>query len=137
MTPVFCATTHNPPETYGDCLRACIASVLDKPSGEVPHFAHDGADPRVVLKRCREYLNTTGHTVFISQYPPVDRSELFGMMSEDNPGVIYLLFGLVAEGGGHVVVCQGGRVVHNPALFGCWLVAPPPGGWLVWVVTRV
>ncbi len=38
MTPLTQRYLHNPPETYGDCYRACIASLLDLGLDDVPHF---------------------------------------------------------------------------------------------------
>lgn len=43
MTPVDQLVLHDPP-ALGDCLRACVASVLDLPGQEVPHFVQIGAD---------------------------------------------------------------------------------------------
>jgi hypothetical protein len=44
MTPVDQLVLHDPtvPEQLGDCLRACIASLLDLPADQVPHFVQDG-----------------------------------------------------------------------------------------------
>lgn len=43
MTPVTQSHLHAPPESYGSCWRACLASVLDLPERAVPHFV----DPRL------------------------------------------------------------------------------------------
>lgn len=136
MSPVFCTTRHAPPDSYGDCIRACLATVLDVATETVPHFAHDGADPYTVLARARAWLSPQGETIFISQYPAVARDEMLQMMQENNPDSVYLLFGFTSGGTGHVVVCRGGEVVHNPAWHGGALVDGGPG-WIVWVVGRV
>jgi hypothetical protein len=137
MTPTWSLVAHQPPTAYGDCLRAALASVLDLPAEDVPHFAHDGADPEIVLQRARDYLRPMGLTAFVSIYDGSNsRAEVLEYMAERNPDTTYLLFGLVSEGGGHVVVCTGGKVVHNPAWYGCHVVAPGPSGWITWVVAR-
>lgn len=44
MTPVDQLVLHNPgdPTQMGDCLRACVASVLDLDPADVPHFVQEG-----------------------------------------------------------------------------------------------
>lgn len=44
MKPVDMASTHDPPDSYGDCFRACVASVLTVPGAAVPHFLADGGE---------------------------------------------------------------------------------------------
>ena len=44
MTPTHCITKHNPPHSYGDCLRACVATILDFDALDVPNFADAGVD---------------------------------------------------------------------------------------------
>lgn len=43
MKPVYMTIMHDPPEHIGDCLRCSIASILELPASEVPHFS--GLDP--------------------------------------------------------------------------------------------
>lgn len=38
MRPVNQLELHDPPDSIGDCFRACIASILELPADEVPHF---------------------------------------------------------------------------------------------------
>lgn len=51
---------HNPPESIGDCMRACTATLLGVPPETLPHFARwhwdEGATPDEVHQRWREYL---------------------------------------------------------------------------------
>lgn len=45
MTPVTQEFVHKPEEgQHGDCMRACLASLLDLPISDVPHFAQIDAD---------------------------------------------------------------------------------------------
>lgn len=137
MQPIHCKVGHNPPESYGDCLRACVASLLELSADEVPHFYHDNPDPYEALRRVRAFLRPMGETIFAVEYPPVTRAELLDMMRGNNPDATCLLFGQTSGGGGHVVVCRGDQVIHNPAWHGCHVVDPGPAGWIVWVVARV
>jgi hypothetical protein len=38
MNRVYGRIPHNLPHTMGDCFRACVASILELPYEEVPHF---------------------------------------------------------------------------------------------------
>lgn len=136
MTPRFCLTAHDPPHSYGDCLRACIASVMDRPAEDVPHFMDGGVDPHAALDAVRLWLKPQHCTAFLIQFPPVSRAELFEVMQRDNPEAVYLLEGITSDGGGHIVVCRGNKVIHNPAWFGCHITEPGPSGWVAWVIAR-
>lgn len=137
MTPQWCQVMHEPPHSYGDCLRACIATVMDMPWQDVPHFMDGHDDPYWGLAMTRNWLRSRGYTAFVTQFPAVDRAEMLSVMHDMNPDAVYLLFGLTEDGGGHVVVCSGGSVVHNPAMAGCHITRAAPGGWVVWVVSRI
>lgn len=139
MTPVHCRVSHDPErDKYGDCLRACIASLLDledKPES-VPHFAHDNAHPEIVRQRMDEYLSTYDLCSWWTSYPPdVPREELLSALGN---GVHYMLFGETASGGDHVVICKDGAVVHDPAWYPTSLVRGGKHGcWSVVVLARV
>lgn len=138
MTPAHCRLKHNPPEQYGDCLRAAIATVLDLDTEQVPHFYHDNPASDVALHRVRDFLFAGGDAPFIINYPPdIARDELLEMLGTLNPNATYLLFGNTGNED-HVVVCQGGKVVHNPAWYGGTLVGPSSMGyWMVLVIARI
>jgi len=45
VKPVKQTIIHNPDNgMYGDCFRACVASLLEKPIEKVPHFCNREAD---------------------------------------------------------------------------------------------
>lgn len=137
MIPAMCRVSHKPNEgQYGDCVRACIATILEVDTEKVPHFAHDDPDGVELARRVREFL-APSHTIYAVAYPG-DYSGLLDYIGEQNPGSTYMLIGAVAGGGEHMVVCQGNHVAHNPAWYGCSLVGPGGAGyWIVWVVARV
>lgn len=127
MIPHVCSVSHKPPHSYGDCLRASIASVLDIENiNHVPHFYHDGCDSEVADQRMKEFLISRGlmpyHMVF---HPDATIEKIFTHMGAINPNVYYLLFGR-----DHVVVCRGDKMVHDTA----WYKEPlqnPEGHWVV------
>jgi len=145
MTPVMCRTKHQPPTSYGDCLRACVATVVDMDGDNVPHFADNGATGDEALDRARDWLVPRGLTVACFAFPgAIALPDLLEYMETMNPTVTWLLFGSTAlgpgkgAGGDHVNVCQGGKVVHDPAWIPTSIKSPTSDGiWQVWVVSRV
>ncbi len=46
MKPVNMTVPTDPAAgTFGDCARACVASIFELPGAWVPHFCHDGMQP--------------------------------------------------------------------------------------------
>ena len=115
MIPHFCTTAHNPPFSYGDCLRAAIASVLETDQvTDVPHFMAKG-DDQDGHDMLRSYLQSQGLVPYINGYPAQQHSydDVQAMQAAVNPGVTYLLFGKSADIN-HVVVCRDGKIIHDP-----------------------
>lgn len=145
MTPVMCRVKHDPPRSYGDCLRACIATVLDLDAEQVPHFADMGATGVEAVASARRWLADRGLTIAAFAFPGSETlSDVLEYMGEMNPGVTWLLFGSTARpgepctGGDHVNVCQGGAVVHDPAWVPSSIKSPTSEGvWQIWVVSRL
>ena len=108
MQPRICTVKHNPPESYGDCIRACIATMIDR--DDVPHV-FDGRPPENAWAALRAYLKSIKLTLFVT-----DILEPFEYMAINNPDIPYML--LCQSGGvNHAIVCRGGEVVHNPAWY--------------------
>lgn len=131
-----CRVKHNPPETYGDCLRACVASIIgvNNPE-EVPHFADDGADGDVVLSRMRGWLNNRDYGFFVAHFPAMPMEDFMRTMNENNPDTPYMLFGETLTGENHVIIIQGGEILHNPAWYGGNNLKPIDGAmWQVAVI---
>lgn len=130
MTPDICYVKNDPPNSYGDCIRACIASLLDLPTTDVPHFVRDGCAPEVTYQRIRDWLATRGIVPMLSGFAASPTPEpILNFMGETNPGVYYVL--MSAD---HAVVCLGGEIVHDPA----WVKSrlnPPADAWLIMVLT--
>lgn len=106
MRPRFCEVLHNPPTSYGDCIRACVATMIDR--DDVPHV-FDDTNHRAGWACLRSYL--ASHGKFIALFAiGHDHGEFMGA---ENDGVPYLLLGGSSHGD-HAVVCRSGEVIHNP-----------------------
>lgn len=139
MKYVHCTERHDPDAgTYGDCMRACIASIMDRDSEEVPHFADGGVSADEAMSHMRDWLHHTGHAPFIAGYPgDIFLSDLLTMHAALNPDSLYVLFGGTGSGD-HCVVCRGGEIIWNPAWTGGRIGQPLSNGtWQVLVVGRV
>lgn len=130
MTPCFCRVKHNPPETYGDCWRACIATMLDIERPEdVPHFAEDGCSFEESIKRIRAFL--APHNAYLTHFSAeLQHTDVLAFMAERNPDIDYLL---CSEN--HVVVCRNDQIVHDPAWYRTSLTQPSEA-WTVLVITK-
>lgn len=138
MTPTHCRVKHDPANgTYGDCLRACVATILDRPPETVPHFADAGVGSEEAYQAMRDWMGPQGLAPFIIAYPgDIERADLLEMMRLLNPASAYILFGNTGSGD-HCVVCVGGQIVHNPAWYGGTITGPLSNGtWQVLVVGR-
>lgn len=132
-----CRVRHEPPNSYGDCLRACVASVLDLSWEDVPHFVQDNPSPHTAIARLRHWLTAHNLAPFTMQLPGEPLDEVLSYMGQMNPSSVYLLFG-GTDDGDHVVVCKGGRIEWNPSWTKDRLVGPGTGDvWQVMVMGRV
>lgn len=127
----FCRVRHDPANgQFGDCLRACIASVLSiQDPLTVPHFFHDGCDGDVGHSRMKEWLRAN-HGL-IPFYVGIDGdyklTETLQFMGGDVSvtDAVYMLMGSIGdEWGDHIVVCRGAEIVHDPAWFKMQLQGP-------------
>ena len=104
----FCKVRHNPPEKRGDCIAACVNTLLD--SDDVPHTFNQ-ADGVKGWEEMREYLKTIGKTACM--FPFLE--EPFEYMKTNNPDVKYIMLCSTSRGEDHAVVCVNDEIVHNPA----------------------
>lgn len=87
---------------YGNCLQACIASVLELKLDLVPNFMlfEEHWWSALIM-----WLGTNSYSVeYIESFPPRD----------DNYYVGSLKYKCHAAGISHAVVMQDGKIVHNP-----------------------
>lgn len=140
MIPVVCRVKHDPENgTYGDCVRACIASVMELDAEAVPHFFHDDPPGLVANHRIREWLRSHKLAPFWVHYPAEMKLEdILAIMAELNTGVPLIVYGACEGGGDHVVICQDGKMTHNPSWLGGSLTGPGSHGyWTVLVLARI
>ena len=136
MTPQICLVKHDPPHSYGDCFRACVASILDLPTDDVPHFYHDGADGDVGTERVREFLNGLGYTIvwfaFDGEALPLD--EMLNIWGQMNPDVPAILLASNRDSD-HAVVMRGDKIVHDPSWIRSSITGPNSNGyWNILVI---
>lgn len=114
MIPVFMNIRHDPPGSFGDCFRACVASVLEVQ--DVPHFYFDGPTPEEARERLRKYLREL-HSLepYLIGFPGVTPlEELLSGIESDNPGCKYILVCSVVGFGEHAVIAGDGKILHDP-----------------------
>lgn len=105
MTPVVQTIFYDPavPGRMGNCLQAAIASVLDLPLDEVPHFVQNDEDSD------GEVNWSTSLGVWLGL-----RGLQVDPTAEPLPGEAYLVTGRSARGVMHMVVYRDGDLVHDP-----------------------
>lgn len=128
MKPVYGEIQHNPDAgLFGDCHRAAIASILELPVSEVPHFFRRGLSPSDPEGEAEivEFLAT--HSLVPVTVPWLTDSLNAVLAAADvatSGKLHYLLYGRSESGCGHTVVCFGDRIVHNPTEGDPKLVGP-------------
>lgn len=129
MTPIH--QTEQGAET-GDCFRACIASVLDMPRAEVPHFyagLQGGvAVPPIAEERMHAWFASRGLALIRVSFEMRDAQSVMQAFSARHPGLHYILCGKSAKGRDHAVVVRDGRIVHDPARVALGLHEPQGDG---------
>lgn len=106
MNKFYCKSPHTPPLSYGDCVRACVATLTN--DSEVPHV-FQGQSSNVSWGLLRSYLKSKGLDIALCV---VD--DPFEQIGELNPEIPYLLL-CGTDYGDHAVICLNGKVWHDPA----------------------
>lgn len=117
MKPRMCMTVHNPPKSYGDCIRACIATLTD--DDKVPHVFTGNVESVCPWGQLRAYLKTKGKFLFLTTV-----EDPFEEFTEENPDIAFMLMCRTAKGN-HAVICKNGVVVHNPSYYKSEIIGPP------------
>lgn len=111
MKPVFCEVSHQPPFSYGDCLRCCIASILEVTTESIPHpFSHD---PDSWDSRYEDMLNylRIKHKAHLYLFR-IAKEHLNDFILELRGYAI--LCGVTDNGTPHAVVVNKSGVIHDP-----------------------
>ena len=105
----------------GDCLRACVATLLQEDPVTVPHFVDDPSEPNWVFG-LNKFL--APRNLFFVMVPHV---RMF-WQSAAGP-VYYLLIGNSDRGLNHAVVAYNGKIIHDPHPSRSGLITKDPS-WL-------
>lgn len=143
MTPVFqTITDHNPQEgRYGNCTQACVASILDMPLEQVPHFCFElpeGTDGGIEeTRRINEWLKPMGK-VLVEFAVSADGMPSW-IADWQNRGVefYHLLSGTSVRGNQHCTVGLNGKVVHDPHPAGGNLAPIENGTFGIGIITNL
>lgn len=130
MKPYHMVSRHDPANgEYGDCLRACIASLIDAEMIEhVPHFARENPEPNAMWQNVRNWLlDEHNASLWFTPFGGDDWQAVATSCNMLNPGMFYMLQGASA-GGDHIVICKGDRLIHDPSRMGGGLIGPGSNG---------
>ena len=115
MTPVKQSVKHDPANgRYGDCMRCCIASMLDMQPAGIRNFgelASKGAEE--FWSAVNDFLIFLGYRIATFAFD-AEVPEVLASMELHNSGM-YWIMGCAGPKANHSVVCCGGRVVSDPA----------------------
>lgn len=98
-----CQVPHNPPHSHGDCLRACIATIIQR--NDVPHVMVPRATEHSAWSKLRKYLFKNKKFILVKQVD--DPWSIEG----DEPFILLCR----TETGNHAVVVKNGQVFNDPA----------------------
>lgn len=124
----ICQVKHDPPHTYGDCIAACIRTLID--SDEVPnYFTDQGAE--WAWSKTRDWLAERGKFIFL-----VEVEDPWLYMEVNNAAIPMILLGQNSEGVDHCVITRNGVIVHDPAWYKNEMVGPlsTTNSWIVGVI---
>jgi len=105
---------------FGDCLRACIASILELGLDDVPHFRWGANEDRPdtvqsMWGHLRLWLRARNIGLLTYDVPCATLLEALKWCRERNGEAYMILGGLGSGGQGHAVVVHQGAVVHEPS----------------------
>lgn len=140
MRPQRHLIDHAPAEgRYGDCMRTCVAVILDLHASEVPHFCDDPSAVRGSESWWEVRLNTwlaeRGLSYATVAYSGAEALEtVMEWTSKQSPTVPMILLGTSSLGSNHVVVVMNGEIVCDPS--GNGIVGPSQEGtWELSMIT--
>ncbi len=109
MKPVDQQVLHDPDNgLYGDCQRACIASLLDLEPADVPHF-HETDNPATFWRSMNSFLAERGLFHLTTGAVDFDQGHFL-----DSADCYHMIYGRTERGTLHAVVALNGEIVHDP-----------------------
>jgi hypothetical protein len=126
MIPVRTQNKHEPANgEWGDCLRASLASILEVPIDEVPHFMDGGPSAGDLDAAMAGWLELRGLGQVVI-HAPGELAAILKNLETVAPEAFYLLGGTSRNGLEHCVVGCGGAIAHDPSDAG--IVGPLSNG---------
>lgn len=117
MIPVYQTLfSKNNRDKSGDCLRACICSLLHLTIEEVPHFIEHKPSSKW-FNNMEEWLKKKGYKIQFDCEPPKVE--------------YYMVWGMSPRGILHSVIHSDGKLVHDPHPDGGGVIPPQNYVWLV------
>lgn len=118
---------------YGDCVRTCIACLLDLDSPEdVPHKHDPFVDGGQISWFNNNYLHGVGlHMVTIAYDDCLLPIKKFPDLIDalDLTDQHYIMFGTTKRGTNHAAIYKNGKLVHDPSPYGGGIVKADKNGY--------
>lgn len=99
---------------YGDCGRTAVACMLELPVEDVPHFFDGTMTNSESYAFYRDFLSQNGIELFTLPLKDISFHDLMKTMENFNKSCTYLLIGKSPRGHNHIVICRGGKIIHDP-----------------------
>lgn len=123
MIPVEQTVFHDPPESHGNCFRACVASIMEVRIDYVPPFEKImfEADDEDWFVRFREWLHSEGWGLWywleVGRSLPIEnRGELLVLTTGPSPRF---------QDTGHCILTRNRQLVHDPHPSGAGIDGKP------------
>ena len=126
MIPITQLNRHDPDNgIWGDCWSTCIASILEVPREDVPHFYDKGRSGVAGRNLARKWLKERGLTILSTVYMgELDLDDILYAQSKNNPDTYFILSGTSRNGTCHAVVALNDAIVWDPAIDKSGIVGP-------------
>lgn len=133
MIPVTQLNRHKPPHSYGDCERACIASLLELPCDYVPNFCEPGPGEDFSHSawetRRRAWLAKHGLVAIHQCYhESLDLDAVLAGTANHQAGLYFILTGESRNHVNHSVIACDGAIVHDPSIDQSGIIGPCDDG---------
>lgn len=116
MIPQKQLNPHNPPLVWGDCFRACVASVLEMDPEKVPHFYDGGVSGPDAHEKVVEWAKKQELRFYEFPLKCTEVDQALKFIEAFFPDTYLLLLGKGHNDCGHVVVAFNDEIVHDPTL---------------------
>lgn len=124
---------------HTDCVRACVASILEMETENVPHWFEgwDETNGEELNRSMQEWFAARGEIAAVIGLPGSwHLDEVFNYMRHRYSDKHYMLW--CNSNGDHAVVGCNDEIVHNPAWFRSPIDGPHSQGmWIVWIIATL